>query len=159
MALLTKIFKGISITKAIYKVVLKQIGISILVHIARNTGSGIKKWYQMHFAHHRAHGYYLIIICLLYDPHSCLYITLLEAHISKVLNIGEIMLPSILMSILEYESQLVDSVVYRIALLDNHFMIWYCYPIVLGMLTKVRITAANMTVDNANKTGILHCNV
>ena len=119
----TKIFKGVPITKAIYKVALKWISISILVHIARNTWSGIKKWYQMHFAHHRAYGHYLIVICLLYDLYSCLHIMLLEAYISEVSNISKIMLLSILMSVLEYELQLVDSVVRRIALLDDHFTI------------------------------------
>ena len=113
----------------------------------------------MHFAHHQAHGHYFIVICLLYDPHSYLHIMLLKACISEVLNISEIMLLSMLMSVLEYELQLVDSVVHRIALLDDHFMIWYCHPIVPGMLTKVGITMANMTVDNASITEILHCNV
>src|SRR3954467_15598194 len=99
----------------------------------------------MYFTHHQVHGHHLIIIRLLYDPHSCLYIILLKTSVPEVSNISKTMFRSMLISVLEYELQLVYSVIRR--LLDDHFMVWYCYPIVPMMVTKVRITAANIMVN------------
>ena len=59
-----------------------------------------------------------------------------------------------LISVLEDQLQLIYSAVHGITLLDIHITIWYCNPVILGMSTKVRITAANMTVDNSREPGI-----
>ena len=49
---LTKVFKCIPITIAIYKVTLKWVNISVSTFLLQNAGSGIKKWYKMYIAYY-----------------------------------------------------------------------------------------------------------